>query len=113
MFQELEDIFGDSNRPVTFEDIQNMKYMDQVVHEAWRLYPPIPLIAKQPTTDIELGKYLQIFIFNSFCLSTIKKGRIKKIKDVSTAWQFGESKHKRVLPPKFHALLTTTSLIFF
>lgn len=57
MCQELEDIFGDSNRPVTFEDIQNLKYLDQVVHETWRLYPPIPLIAKQPTKDIELGKY--------------------------------------------------------
>lgn len=67
MFQELEDIFGNSDRPVTYEDVQNMEYIDRVIRETCRLYPPVPFIAKQPTTDIELGKYLQTFSFQYLC----------------------------------------------
>ncbi|KAF2894690.1 hypothetical protein ILUMI_11483 [Ignelater luminosus] len=51
---ELDEIFGESNRPVSFEDIQSLRYMEQVIQETWRLFPPIPMIAKKPTTDIQL-----------------------------------------------------------
>ena len=51
---ELDEVFGQSNAPITFNDIQKLQYLEQVVQETWRLYPPIPLIAKKPVEDIQL-----------------------------------------------------------
>lgn len=33
-----------------------MQYLERVIHETWRLYPPIPMIAKKPKKDLSLGK---------------------------------------------------------
>lgn len=55
--EELNAVFSNSKRKVTYEDIQNLRYLEQVIQETWRLFPPIPLIGKKPTADIELGKH--------------------------------------------------------
>lgn len=71
---ELKDVFGDSDRLVTFEDLQNLNYLEQVIKETWRLYPPIPFIGRKPTADLELGRsYLISGLPNSlnFILCTL------------------------------------------
>lgn len=47
IFQELQDCFGDSDRPCTLEDLSKLKYLDCCVKESLRLYPPVPFIRRR------------------------------------------------------------------
>ena len=53
--QELNQIFGDSDRPVTFADTLEMKFLERCLLETLRLYPPVPVIARKVQEDIKLG----------------------------------------------------------
>ncbi|XP_047996377.1 cytochrome P450 4V2-like, partial [Leguminivora glycinivorella] len=52
--QELDEVFGDSNRPVTPEDLPRLKYLEAVIKESLRLYPPVPIVAREVRSDVEL-----------------------------------------------------------
>nr|CAD7258623.1 unnamed protein product [Timema shepardi] len=54
--QELDEIFGDSDRPVTYQDTLEMKYLERCLLETLRMYPPVPIIARQLQEDIKLGR---------------------------------------------------------
>lgn len=51
---ELVRIFGASDRDVTFEDTLEMKYMERCIMETLRLYPPVPVIARQLQQELTL-----------------------------------------------------------
>ncbi|CAH0759292.1 unnamed protein product [Diatraea saccharalis] len=51
---ELDQIFGDSDRPATFQDTLEMKYLERCLMETLRMYPPVPIIARQLKQDITL-----------------------------------------------------------
>lgn len=55
--QELDEIFGDSDRPATFQDTLEMKYLERCIMETLRMYPPVPVIARQINEDLKLGKF--------------------------------------------------------
>ncbi|XP_067641635.1 cytochrome P450 4g15 [Eurosta solidaginis] len=57
---ELDEIFGDSDRPATFQDTLEMKYMERCLMETLRMYPPVPLIARELQEDLKLasGPYI-------------------------------------------------------
>lgn len=62
--EELDQIFGDSDRPATFQDTLEMKYLERCLMETLRLFPPVPIIARHIKQDITLRKYiLNEFIF--------------------------------------------------
>ncbi|KAF5302920.1 hypothetical protein FQA39_LY02100 [Lamprigera yunnana] len=53
--QELENIFGKSDRPATFADTLEMKYLERCLLETLRLYPPVPIIARKLNHDVQLA----------------------------------------------------------
>jgi len=53
--QELNQIFGDSDRPATFADTLQMKFLERCLLETLRLYPPVPVIARKLQEDVKLG----------------------------------------------------------
>ncbi|XP_077280891.1 cytochrome P450 4g15 [Temnothorax americanus] len=55
VIQEVDEIFGDSDRPATFQDTLEMKYLERCLMETLRMYPPVPVIARTINTDLKLA----------------------------------------------------------
>nr|AXJ21601.1 CYP4G200 [Mythimna separata] len=54
VIEELDKIFGDSDRPATFQDTLEMKYLERCLMETLRMFPPVPIIARHLNQDITL-----------------------------------------------------------
>ncbi|XP_005176349.1 cytochrome P450 4g1 [Musca domestica] len=55
VFEEQQAIFGDDlNRDCTFADTLQMSYLERVICETLRLFPPVPLIARKAEEDVNL-----------------------------------------------------------
>ncbi|XP_063379604.1 cytochrome P450 4g15 [Cydia fagiglandana] len=54
VIEELDQIFGDSDRPATFQDTLEMKYLERCLMETLRMYPPVPIIARHIKQDITM-----------------------------------------------------------
>ncbi|XP_043483196.1 cytochrome P450 4g15-like [Leptopilina heterotoma] len=55
VYEEINEIFNGSDRPCTFQDTIEMKYLERVILETLRLYPPVPAIARQLNQDVKLA----------------------------------------------------------
>ncbi|XP_077539224.1 cytochrome P450 4V2-like isoform X2 [Haemaphysalis longicornis] len=56
--EEIDELFADdTDRDVTIEDTKKMQYLECVVKESMRLYPPVPLIARTVDEDMKVGEY--------------------------------------------------------
>lgn len=60
VFEELQSIFlnGDYNRAPTYKDFQQMKYIEMVIKETLRLFPPLPFIGRRLDEDMKIGEYM-------------------------------------------------------
>ncbi|XP_046640779.1 cytochrome P450 4c3-like isoform X1 [Daphnia pulicaria] len=55
--EELDLVFGDSDRPVTAQDLTQLKYLECCIKESLRLYPSLPVIARRLTEDVQAEGY--------------------------------------------------------
>lgn len=51
LYQEVDSTFPDGERPVSFEQLKNMKYLRAVLNESLRLYPIVPNNNRTALTD--------------------------------------------------------------
>ena len=58
LHEEMDEIFGGTNRPATMADIAKMKYLECVMKECLRLYPSVPQIARLVEEDTEISRML-------------------------------------------------------
>ncbi|KAJ3632434.1 hypothetical protein MTP99_009445 [Tenebrio molitor] len=54
ILEEQKELFGNEKNPkVTYSNIQEMKYLENVVKEGLRLYSPVPLFSRRIDQDVE------------------------------------------------------------
>ncbi|CAD6189944.1 unnamed protein product [Caenorhabditis auriculariae] len=51
LHEELDSVFGDSDRPPTMDDIKKLVYLEKCIKEALRLFPSVPIIARRLSED--------------------------------------------------------------
>uniref|UniRef100_A0A8C7ZW86 aromatase n=1 Tax=Oryzias sinensis TaxID=183150 RepID=A0A8C7ZW86_9TELE len=56
--QELQEVFGASDRPATTEDLKKLKYLECVIKEALRLYPSVPFFARRLGEDCHINGFM-------------------------------------------------------
>lgn len=78
MYEEIVEKLGtDKTSPLTLRDLGELKYMECVIKEALRMYPPVPIIGRYFYEDVDLSIY-SFHIFQNFVLlnSFLSDGRI-------------------------------------
>ncbi|KAI4483216.1 hypothetical protein M0804_008271 [Polistes exclamans] len=63
VYEELYDMYGSSDSvdvPVTMEDTKKMNYLDRVIKETLRLFPPGPIFARTLCSDIKVNENVTI-----------------------------------------------------
>jgi cytochrome P450 family 4 len=57
MFAELQSVFSSKDEEVTEDHLKQLVYLDMVIKEVLRLWPPIPHIARCLSEDMQIGEF--------------------------------------------------------
>lgn len=58
---EQKELFGnEKNPPITYQELQSMKYLEYVIKETLRLYPSVPIIGRYIKEDTKFGTKFEI-----------------------------------------------------
>ncbi|XP_067123236.1 cytochrome P450 4C1-like [Centruroides vittatus] len=59
VYMELQSIFqNDMNRNITVDDLLKMKYLECVIKESMRIYPPVPVIERKNPYELKIDDYV-------------------------------------------------------
>ncbi|XP_023226983.1 cytochrome P450 4C1-like [Centruroides sculpturatus] len=59
VYIELHEIFeNDMNRDITIDDLTKMMYLECIIKESMRIYPPAPFIARKNPSEMRIGNYV-------------------------------------------------------
>lgn len=65
LFEEIKQVFGDDkNSKATLRELNELKYMDLVIKESLRMFPPVPIIGRRIEEEITLSNTNFILFFN-------------------------------------------------
>lgn len=78
VFDEQQKMFGSTNRPATFNDTLEMKYLERVILETLRMFPPVPVIARRVNEDVKLGKIRRLNIVE-YHLVNLNRWQLTKV----------------------------------
>lgn len=56
LFDEIKDNL--TGKELTLDLINEMRFLEQVVNEALRMYPPLPIVDRVPVRDYKVKNYL-------------------------------------------------------
>ncbi|KAM9329052.1 cytochrome P450 4V2 [Gastrophryne carolinensis] len=56
--KELDETFGQSDQPVTMDDLKKLRYLEAVVKEALRIYPSVPFFGRTTTEECTIRGYV-------------------------------------------------------
>ncbi|XP_015595061.1 cytochrome P450 4g15 [Cephus cinctus] len=79
VFQEINEIFKDTDRQCTYQDTLEMKYLERVIMETLRLFPPVPAIARELNEDVKLVS--ADYVLPKGCTVVIPQYKIHRSKD--------------------------------
>ncbi|XP_038210435.1 cytochrome P450 4g15-like [Zerene cesonia] len=54
VYEEIRKVIGEKNRLIEASDLANLKYLEAVIKETLRLYPPVPIFVRAVHKDITL-----------------------------------------------------------
>lgn len=69
LFNEIVEVIGENqNVAITYQQLLDLKYMECVIKESFRLFPPVPTIGRYIDEDIELGRDFACIIIIVFSI---------------------------------------------
>jgi len=57
-YAELQEIFGDSDRDATEDDLKSMIYLEQCIKETLRRFTLVPVLIRGTESEVKIGKYV-------------------------------------------------------
>ncbi|KAI8428775.1 hypothetical protein MSG28_007449 [Choristoneura fumiferana] len=85
VYEELRDVFGDSDRPLTVQDLPNLKYLDAVIRETLRMYPPVPVTVREVHNDVVLRYNYAMMSMKTVIANLVRAYKVLPPKDLDPA----------------------------